>query len=155
MILKRGDCKSDCNAPKNHRFEAHLIAKGYKRHISYFPCILQSVKSFLIAKEKVNFSAEKAKSRKPCDFKASSFSIGTHETIRTSDLPLRRRLLYPAELHGPVHFFQCAPDLAECSRLLRRRSLYPAELRGLMLCHCKRKPLPCQGKPLARQCAGF
>ncbi len=25
---------------------------------------------------------------------------GTHETIRTSDLPLRRRLLYPAELHG-------------------------------------------------------
>ncbi len=26
--------------------------------------------------------------------------IGVPETIRTSDLPLRRRLLYPAELRG-------------------------------------------------------
>ena len=27
---------------------------------------------------------------------------GAPETIRTSDLPLRRRLLYPAELRGPA-----------------------------------------------------
>ena len=45
---------------------------------------------------------------------SGAFRCGTHETIRTSDLPLRRRLLYPAELHG------------------------------LVLCHCKRKPGPCQ-----------
>ena len=29
---------------------------------------------------------------------------GTHEGIRTSDLPLRRRSLYPAELRGHVIF---------------------------------------------------
>ncbi len=28
---------------------------------------------------------------------------GAPETIRTSDLPLRRRLLYPAELPGLIH----------------------------------------------------
>ena len=29
--------------------------------------------------------------------------LGTHERIRTSDLPLRRRPLYPAELRGQIN----------------------------------------------------
>ena len=38
-------------------------------------------------------------------FPASLSVYGTHEGIRTSDLPLRRRSLYPAELHGHIDFF--------------------------------------------------
>ena len=42
---------------------------------------------------------------------------GTHEGIRTSDLPLRRRSLYPAELRGHMDFSQpryCIADSAAC-----------------------------------------
>ena len=38
--------------------------------------------------------------------KVGFFIYGVPETIRTSDLPLRRRLLYPAELPGQRLFLQ-------------------------------------------------
>ena len=45
---------------------------------------------------------ENQKSRKPLKTKAFGVLSGTHEGIRTSDLPLRRRPLYPAELRGHI-----------------------------------------------------
>ena len=46
-----------------------------------------------------------------------SGDFGTHETIRTSDLPLRRRLLYPAELRGHMKLFllwgECSAGFAD------------------------------------------
>lgn len=44
----------------------------------------------------------KQKAESPVFPRPSAFLTGTHETIRTSDLPLRRRLLYPTELHGHI-----------------------------------------------------
>ena len=41
-------------------------------------------------------------SRKPLKTKAFGVVSGTHGRIRTSDLPLRRRPLYPAELRGHI-----------------------------------------------------
>lgn len=40
----------------------------------------------------------------PCPFRHPVVLVGTHNTIRTCGLPLRRRPLYPAELYGHVGF---------------------------------------------------
>ena len=64
------------------------------------------------------------------------FANGTPKRIRTADLPLRRRTLYPAELSGLIQFYCPNHSLFRKSRAtfrdLRRRSLYPTELRKLI-----------------------
>ena len=55
---------------------------------------------------------------------------GTLERTLTSDLPLRRRLLYTTELLGHINFWAYAYAKKDSNELpLRRRMLYPAELR--------------------------
>ena len=55
---------------------------------------------------------------------------GVPEVIRTPDLPLRRRSLYPAELRKRMQeLFNFEPSQDSNDLPLRRRSLYPAELR--------------------------
>ena len=68
------------------------------------------------------------KNRKPLYTKTSG--IGTPERTLTSDLSLRRRLLYTTELLRHINFWvnvYAEKDLNELP--LRRRTLYPGELR--------------------------
>ena len=56
--------------------------------------------------------------------------FGVPEVIRTPDLSLRRRSLYPAELRKRMQqLFSFEPSQDSNDLPLRRRSLYPAELR--------------------------
>ena len=56
--------------------------------------------------------------------------FGVPEVIRTPDLSLRRRSLYPAELRKRMQeLFSFEPSQDSNELPLRRRSLYPAELR--------------------------
>ncbi len=56
---------------------------------------------------------------------------GTLERTLTSDLPLRRRLLYTTELLGHMNFGAYDYAKKDSNELpLRRRTLYPAELLG-------------------------
>ena len=56
--------------------------------------------------------------------------FGVPEVIRTPDLSLRRRSLYPAELRKRMQqIFSFEPSQDSNDLPLRRRSLYPAELR--------------------------
>ena len=55
---------------------------------------------------------------------------GTLERTLTSDLPLRRRLLYTTELLGHMNFGVYDYEKKDLNELpLRRRTLYPGELR--------------------------
>ena len=68
-------------------------------------------------------------------FPASLSVYGTHEGIRTSDLPLRRRSLYPAELHGHMDFLQpryCIAESAACQPRKKFPQLRLGQERG----HC-------------------
>ena len=59
--------------------------------------------------------------------------FGVPEVIRTPDLSLRRRSLYPAELRKRMQqLFNFEPSQDSNELPLRRRSLYPAELRKRM-----------------------
>ena len=59
--------------------------------------------------------------------------FGVPEVIRTPDLSLRRRSLYPAELRKRMQqIFNFEPSQDSNDLPLRRRSLYPAELRKRM-----------------------
>ena len=59
--------------------------------------------------------------------------FGVSEVIRTPDLSLRRRSLYPAELRKRMQqIFNFEPSQDSNDLPLRRRSLYPAELRKRM-----------------------
>jgi hypothetical protein len=59
--------------------------------------------------------------------------FGVPEVIRTPDLSLRRRSLYPAELRKRMQqLFNFEPSQDSNDLPLRRRSLYPAELRKRM-----------------------
>ena len=56
--------------------------------------------------------------------------FGVPEVIRTPDLSLRRRSLYPAELRKRMQqLFSFEPSQDSNDLPLRRRVLYPAELR--------------------------
>ena len=56
--------------------------------------------------------------------------FGVPEVIRTPDLSLRRRSLYPAELRKRMQqLFNFEPSQDSNDLPLRRRVLYPAELR--------------------------
>ena len=73
-------------------------------------------------------------------------SFGTLERTLTSDLPLRRRLLYTTELLGHINYGAydyAKKDLNELP--LRRRTLYPGELRKHCLYSIQRS-LCCQEK---------
>ena len=60
--------------------------------------------------------------------------FGVPEVIRTPDLSLRRRSLYPAELRKRIQeLFSFEPSQDSNELLLRRRTLYPAELRKHLL----------------------
>lgn len=69
----------------------------------------------------------------PFKIKAFGYVSSVPEVTRTPDLPLRRRVLYPAELRGLERYevyeksFFTSTDFDD--RDIRRRSLYPSELR--------------------------
>ena len=63
------------------------------------------------------------KKQRICCKTKSLYSIsGTHEGIRTSDLSLRRRSLYPAELRGLIHKLRYST--AECSVCQQKSSTH-------------------------------
>lgn len=57
---------------------------------------------------------------------------GTPKRIRTSDLRLRRPLLYPAELWTHIKSWWCADRNRTHNLQIRSLSLYPVELRALV-----------------------
>lgn len=64
--------------------------------------VLLAKKIAVLAKRK--FNSKKVKRRKPSKIKAFDVPDGTPGAIRTRDLPLRRRTLYPAELRAHIKF---------------------------------------------------